>query len=200
MMTKFVHSVARFILYKICGFSPRSKLDDRISVGLHTYGVQQNTVLLYRKDDRVRIGKYCSIAPNVKIIASGEHNSKSVSTYPFYAHILNKGPERDTFSRGQVCIGNDVWIGYGATVLSGVIVGDGAVIAANAVVTKDVPPYAITGGIPAEIIEYRFSPDIIKSLLEIKWWEWSPGKVIAYVDDFYLDVRHFIDKHKITDV
>jgi len=194
-----IYKILRFIKYRIFHIDPKNKLDERISVGINTYGVHQDTVLLYKKDDYVRIGKYCSIAPAVKIIASGEHNSKAVSTYPFYANMLNKGPEKDTFSRGHVIIGNDVWIGYGATILSGVTVGDGAVIAAHAVVTKDVPSYAIVGGIPAKIIEHRFSPDIIQSLLEIKWWEWSLEKVTAHIDDFYADVHRFVEKHKAID-
>jgi acetyltransferase-like isoleucine patch superfamily enzyme len=198
-MIDVIYKLLRFIKYRVFQFDPKNKLDERISIGIRTYGVHQDTVLLYKKNDYVKIGKYCSIAPAVKIIASGEHNSKAVSTYPFYAYVLNKGPEKDTFSRGHVIIGNDVWIGYGATILSGVTVGDGAVIAAHAVVTKDVPHYAIVGGVPAKIIEHRFSPDIIQSLLEIKWWEWSLEKVTANIDDFYADVYYFVEKHKTTD-
>lgn len=197
-MTDFVLKILRFIKYHILCLDPKVKVDERISIGIYTYGVDRNTVLLYKKDDYVVIGKYCSFAPEVKIIASGEHNAKAVSTFPFYAYILNRGPERDTLSKGHVVIGNDVWIGYGATVMSGVTIGDGAIVAARALVTRDVPPYAVVGGVPAKIIKNRFPDDVIKALLEIKWWAWSPEKITACIDDFYSDVHVFVKKHKVT--
>jgi len=195
-----IHSVFRFVKYRILRMTPDNKFDKRISVGIFTYGIYKDTVLLYKNNDSVKIGKFCSIAPAVKIVASGEHNSKAVSTYPLHAYVLNKGTEKDTFSKGPVIIGNDVWIGYGATILSGVTVGDGAVIAAHAVVTKDVPPYAVVGGVPAKIIEFRFTTEVVKSLLEIKWWDWSVEKITASIDDFYADVDNFIQKHKYPSI
>ena len=108
--------------------------------------------------------------------------------------MKKKGDEKDTFSKGTVVIGNDVWIGARATILSGVTVGDGAVIGAGALVAKDVPPYAIVGGVPARLIKYRFSSEIINELLEIKWWDWDSKKLTQNIDDFYLDVEEFIKK------
>lgn len=166
-------------------------IDPRISVGLNTYGLGSQTVLLFRDDDRVIIGSYCSIAFGVTIIASGEHNFKGVANYPFRARFFGDG-DRDTYSKGRVEIGNDVWIGARATILSGVRIGDGAVIGAGAVVVNDVPSYAIVGGVPARVIKFRFDADVIERLLEICWWDWEPELVKQNMDLFYSDVRMFI--------
>jgi acetyltransferase-like isoleucine patch superfamily enzyme len=168
------------------------EIDPRVSIGLHTYGFGANTFLLFRDDDRVEIGKYCSIAYGVTIIASGEHNYRAVANYPFHARFLGDD-EQDTFSKGRVSIGNDVWIGANATVLSGVSVGHGAVIAAGAVVVDDVPPYAIVGGVPARVIKFRFAPEVIDRLLEIRWWDWDPEIVREKFEVFYWDMDTFIE-------
>jgi chloramphenicol O-acetyltransferase type B len=166
-------------------------IDPRVSVGLGTYGVGEQTVLLFRDDDRVVIGKYCSVAYGVIIIASGEHNYRGIANFPMAAKL--KGDvDRDTISKGPVRIGNDVWIGANATILSGVTIGDGAVIAAASVVTKSVPPFAIVGGVPARIIRYRFAPETIERLLRVRWWDWSPEKIERNMDLFYLPVEEFL--------
>jgi acetyltransferase-like isoleucine patch superfamily enzyme len=170
-----------------------STLDPRVKVGHGTYGIGEKTVLLFRDDDRVRIGKYCSVAYGVTIIASGEHNYGGVANFPFAA-VLNQDIDRDTFSKGLVRIGNDVWIGANATILSGVTIGDGAVVAAGAVVTDSVPPYAIVGGVPARVIKYRFDAGVIESLLRIAWWEWSPQCIQENMECFYLPVDAFLSK------
>ncbi len=172
-------------------------ISGRVFIGEHTYGVTSKTTLLIKEGDKVFIGKFCSIAYGVKIIPSGEHNYKAVANFPFYAHFLKQGVEKDTFSKGAVRIGNDVWVGARATILSGVEIGDGAVVAAGAVVTKDVPPYAIVAGVPARILKYRFSQEIISELLTIKWWDWDDQSVLNNIDDFYLDVNVFISKSKL---
>lgn len=184
----------RLLARKIKNLAKEPEIDTRVSVGYYTYGLNTETILLFKDSDRVHVGKYCSFAYGVKVIASGEHNYGAVANFPFYAHYLSQGPEKDTFSKGEVWIGNDVWIGTRATILSGVKVGDGAVIAAGAVVTRDVPPYAIVGGVPANIIKYRFSPEIISALLDIKWWDWDDEIASKNIDDFYLDVNEFIRK------
>lgn len=142
------------------------------SIGAHTYG--HPTVLEGGYAD-LRIGNFCSIGPNVTLIL-GNHRTDLVTTYPFttLAHFWPEaaasGPDHQ--SRGDIVIGHDVWFGANATVTSGVTIGSGAVIAANALVTKDVPPYAIVGGNPARVIRYRFADGIIARLLAIAWWDW----------------------------
>lgn len=141
-------------------------------IGPHTYGVP---VILEAGEAGLIIGDYCSIGPNVTIIL-GNHRADLVSTYPFrtLSHFWPsaEGGQDDHSSKGEVIIGNDVWIGAHATIMSGVTIGDGAVIAAQALVTKSVPPYAIVGGNPAKVIRYRFPEMVIARLLALAWWEW----------------------------
>lgn len=166
-------------------------VDPRVRIGMHTYGYSENSFLLFRSDDRIEIGKYCSIAYGLTVIASGEHNFRAVANFPFYAKFFGQG-DKDTFRKGHVRIGNDVWIGANVTILSGVAVGDGAVIAAGAVVVDDVAPYAIVGGVPAKFIKNRFPEHVVESLLKIRWWDWPDVEVRANVDLFYSDVEAFI--------
>ena len=133
--------------------------------------------------DRLIIGKFCSIACGAKFIfTSANHNLGSLSTYPFPLFFeewdLDKSNVTDAWdNKGDIVIGNDVWIGYEAVVMQGVTIGDGAIIGARAVVTKDVPPYTIVGGVPAKPIRKRFSDEIIARLLKIKWWDWLDEKI-----------------------
>lgn len=126
--------------------------------------------------DRLIIGKFCSIACGAKFLFnSANHSLKSLSTYPFPIFYDVWGLENlkviDAWdNKGDIVIGNDVWIGFEAVVLSGVKIGDGAIIGARAVVTKDVPPYTIVGGVPAKTIRKRFDDDTIEKLLKLKWW------------------------------
>lgn len=132
---------------------------------------------------RCVIGRYCSISYRVTI-GPPDHNYLRLSTHPFIYDSKFGLFESNTAMNEQkfgkpVEIGNDVWIGCNSTILRGVRIGDGAVIASNAVVTKDVPPYAIVAGVPARIIKFRFPEDIIKKLLEIRWWNWDDEKIRA---------------------
>jgi virginiamycin A acetyltransferase len=141
--------------------------------------------ILYHFDfigDKLIIGKFCAIASDVKFMMNGaNHEIDPVSTYPFA--IMGNGWEKiNTVEKkypykGDTVIGNDVWIGYDALIMPGVKIGNGAVIASRAVVTKDVPDYAIVGGNPATIIRKRFDDETIGRLLKIAWWEWSAEKI-----------------------
>lgn len=129
--------------------------------------------------DRLKIGKFCSIACGAKFLfTSGNHSLRSLSTYTFPIFFEEWGLDaKDICSawdnKGDTVIGNDVWIGYEALILSGVTVGDGAIIGSRAVVTKDVPPYTIVGGVPAKPIRRRFDGAVIERLEKLRWWDWD---------------------------
>ncbi len=131
--------------------------------------------------DQLIIGKFCMIASNVTFIMNGaNHLTDAITTYPFaiFGEDWENAMEGKKYpSKGNITIGNDVWIGYHATIVAGVHIGDGAIIATNATVTKDVDPYTIVGGNPAQLIRKRFSEDQIKNLLAIKWWDWDIQKI-----------------------
>lgn len=133
--------------------------------------------------DRLIIGKFCSIACGAKFLFnSANHALQSLSTYPFpiFFEEWQQMPENVTSAwdnKGDIVIGNDVWIGYEAVIMAGVHIGDGAIIAARAVVTKDVQPYTIVGGTPAKEIRKRFDAEVIQQLLMLKWWDWSNDKI-----------------------
>jgi acetyltransferase-like isoleucine patch superfamily enzyme len=150
-----------------------------MSFGKYTYGTP--VVHFHNNNAKLVVGKFCSIASNLNIYLGGNHRTDWITTYPF-GHI-----HTDTFNnfngkghpstKGDVIVGNDVWFGSNVTIMSGVTIGDGAVIANNSHVIKNVEPYSLVGGNPAKIIKYRFSPEQIKQLLEIKWWDWSEEKI-----------------------
>ena len=145
---------------------------------------QKNNVLYHYpiNKDKLVIGKFCSIACGAKFLFnSANHRLQSLSTYTFplfyeeWEQEMNLTEAWD--NKGDIIIGNDVWIGYEAVILAGVTIGDGAIIGTGAVVTKDVPPYTIVGGVPAKPIRKRFSDEDIAVLLELKWWDWSVDKI-----------------------
>lgn len=136
----------------------------KITVDKKTYGVL-NVSSFSPNDERLRIGAYCSIAPGVWFLLGGEHQLHSISTYPF--KVMCFGFPREAGSKGDIVVGDDVWIGTNAVICSGVTIGQGAVVAAGSVVTKDVPPYAIVGGNPARVISYRFDERLRNELMKI---------------------------------
>ena len=146
---------------------------------------EKNNVLYHYpiNHDKLQIGKFCSIACGAKFLFnSANHTLSSLSTYPFPLFFEEWGLEKKSVmkawdNKGDIVIGNDVWIGYEAVVLAGVTIGDGAIIGTRAVVTKDVPPYTIVGGVPAKPIKRRFPEETISALLEIQWWNWSEERI-----------------------
>lgn len=157
-----------------------------VSVGRGTYG--PINVEMSRKDYRLRIGNYCSIANGVTFVLSSEHPTNHISTYPFKVKVIqDENPE--AVSKGDIIVEDDVWIGFGATVLSSVRIGQGAVVAAGAVVTKDVPPYAIVGGVPAKVIKYRFTPELIEELLQVDFSQLDDTAIKDNINALYEELR-----------
>lgn len=165
-----------------------------IKVGDYTYYDDFEDVHNFEKNvkyhfdfigDQLVIGKFCMIASGVTFIMNGaNHLTDAISTYPFA--IFGNGWEhamqgKEYPSKGNTVIGNDVWIGYNATIMPGVQIGDGAIIASNSTVTKDVEPYAIVGGNPAKEIKKRFSDEDIEKLLKLKWWDWEMEKITQHL-------------------
>jgi acetyltransferase-like isoleucine patch superfamily enzyme len=125
---------------------------------------------------RLSIGSYTSIASNVSILLGSNHKMGFITTFP-RSLINRKVSQEETNERGDVSIGNDVWIGYGVTIVGPVTIGDGAIIGASALVVDDIPPYAVVGGVPARVIKYRFEKEVIETLLAIQWWNKGEEKI-----------------------
>lgn len=159
---------------------------------------EKNNVLYHYPIHREKliIGKFCSIACGTKFLFNcANHTLKSLSTYTFPLFYEEWELEKSNITtawdnKGDIVIGNDVWIGYEAVIMAGVHIGDGAIIAARTVVTKDVPPYTIVGGTPAKEIRKRFDSEVIEQLLILKWWDWSTDKIhqcLPYIAEGKLD-------------
>lgn len=146
------------------------------------------------EDAPLTVGSFCSIGPDVLFLCKVDHRLDLPSTYPFRTLIWDKDQaNQDAITKGPITLGHDVWIGARAIILSGVSIGTGAVVAAGAVVTKDVPPYAIVGGNPARIIKTRFSDLQIKQLLQSNWWELSDEELEEKASLLYGNVDAFIN-------
>ncbi|MGB2273176.1 MAG: CatB-related O-acetyltransferase [Flavicella sp.] len=178
---------------KLC-FLKNIVTNPNIIIGDYTYYDDFEDVANFEKNvkyhfdfnnDKLIMGKFCMIASGAKFIMNGgNHLTEAISSYPFA--IFGNGWEdamkdKSYPHKGDIVIGNDVWIGHNATIMAGVTIGDGAIIAANATVVKDVPPYTIVGGNPAQEIRKRFSDEEIKRLLALKWWDWDISKITANV-------------------
>jgi virginiamycin A acetyltransferase len=150
---------------------------------------ERNNVLYHYpvNNDRLIVGKFCSIACGARFLFnSANHSMKSLSTYPFSIFFDEWGLDKMQVAsawdnKGDIVIGNDVWIGYEAVILAGVTIGDGAIIGARAVVTKDVPPYTVVGGVPARQIKRRFPEQILNELLKLKWWDWDEDRIVLNI-------------------
>lgn len=160
-----------------------------VSVGKRTYG--DINALTFDRRTKLKIGHYCSIGPKVAFIVSAEHKVSTISSFPFKVKILKQPLEGS--GKGDIVVSDDVWIGYGAIILSGVHIGQGAVVAAGAVVDKDVPPYAIVGGVPARLLRYRFSKVIREKLERIDYSKIDDQFVNNHISRLYEDVDEETD-------
>ncbi|RPI15805.1 MAG: antibiotic acetyltransferase [Lysobacterales bacterium] len=147
-------------------------------IGRYSYG--RPKLEFQSSGARLTVGQFCSFADEVRIFLGGEHRTDWVTTYPFPVMI----PEARDFSghpatRGDVVVGSDVWVGHGACILSGIRIGDGAVIGAQAVVSRSVEPYAVVAGNPARQVRLRFSERQVAALLRIRWWDWPYDRIVA---------------------
>lgn len=167
------------------------------TVGKYSTGYEQ----FWHKPKLIKsIGAFCNISADNVIIAGGNHPLSTVSTHAFFFHdkyhfVKDNHSIDDYANNEKIIIGNDVWIGANVSILPGVKIGDGAVLAAGAVVNKDVPPYAIVGGIPAKVIKYRFNEATITSLLKLAWWDWSDEKIKENTP-YMWNPKLLIDKNK----
>jgi acetyltransferase-like isoleucine patch superfamily enzyme len=192
VMVSFRFSCLLLVFAILFSASPGLATQELLQMGKWSYGAP--TMLSWGEGTKATVGKYCSISGGVTILLGGDHRGDWVTTFPFSSfwaeasHITGH-PK----TKGDVVIGNDVWIGRDAFILSGVHIGDGAIVGARAVVTKDVPPYAIVAGNPARIVRYRFDESSIEKLLKFKWWDW-PEEEIAHVMPLLLsaDISAFI--------
>lgn len=156
-----------------------------VEIGKCSYG--GINVLNEIQERKLKIGCFCSIAEDVIFLLGDDHESSFLSTYPFKAKIF-RSCEAEAKSKGDIVVDHDVWLGQRAMILSGVNIGQGAVVAAGAVVTSDVPPYAIVGGVPAKIIKYRFTQPVIDYLLTLDYSKLSEEMIREHVDDLYTEL------------
>lgn len=169
---------------------------ENVKVGKYTYGgiSVSNDV----KDAKLVIGNFCSIAENVHFMLGSEHALNRISTYPFQVYFM--GADREAISKGDIIVKDDVWIGRNALIMSGVNIGQGAVIAAGAVVTKDVPPYAIVGGVPAKVIRYRFEEEIINELVNVDLDKFNVEFIRSNIDGLTCEVTKENISHLINEI
>ncbi len=167
-----------------------------MTIGQYSYGSPK--IYTFDKNTKLEIGKFCSISNGVKILLGGEHRVDWLTTFPFNKRKKFSAIKGHPHSKGDIIIGNDVWVGLNATILSGVTIGDGAVIGAFSVVSKDIPPYTVVAGNPVQVIKKRFDDKTIETLLSIKWWEWEYKNVEKIVPVLLQgDINKIIDIRNI---
>jgi acetyltransferase-like isoleucine patch superfamily enzyme len=168
-------------------------------IGDYTYGSRTGSprIVHYGEPVKLVIGRFCSFADHITLFLGGNHRTDWVTTYPFPVFFDEaEGIRGHPQSKGDIVIGNDVWVGEGASILSGVMIGNGAVIAAHSLVAIDVPAYSIVGGNPAKIIKKRFDDETIRQLEQINWWNWELEKILENIALLLQpDISEFISKH-----
>lgn len=163
-----------------------------VTCGKYTYGDLHVTDVGGETGAKLQIGSFCSIAGNVLFLLNGDHAVNRISTFPFKVHCTKEVPYEAT-SKGDIVVEDDVWIGQNATVMSGVRIGQGAVVASGAVVTKDVPPYAIVGGVPAKVLRYRFAPEVCEKLAKIDYAKVDDMLIREHIEELYQTVDETTD-------
>lgn len=166
-----------------------------VEASISTSCVDHNGFIPYN----FHIGKSTAIGPNITFLIDSNHDYLAPSQGAIKCIDQQVSSERNLIRKGELIIENDCWIGRGATIMSGLTIHNGAIVAANAVVTKDVPPYAIVAGNPAKVIRYRFSEDIVEKLLRIKWWDWSVEQLLAAGQDLRGDINTFVEKYAVKE-
>ena len=166
---------------------PMNEFDfNKVQLGYGSYG--ELNVVDFGGANKLIIKNYVSIAQKVTFVLNADHYTNNISTYPYKVKILHS-ESSESFGKGDIIVDDDVWIGYGATILSGVHIGQGAVVAAGAVVTRDVPPYAIVGGVPAKVIKYRFEPAMVEELLKVDYSKLTKEEIEKHIDDLYVELK-----------
>jgi acetyltransferase-like isoleucine patch superfamily enzyme len=157
-----------------------------VSVGKHTYGMLN----VHYPIQQLTIGNYVSIGPDVQFLLGGNHQMHTVSTFPFYPYLHNIQRKTECVgSKGPINIEDDVWLGMNVIILSGVTISKGVIVAAGSVVTRDIPPYAIVGGVPARIIKYRFPKDVINKLIKLDISSYPEWLIKEKIDLFYNEIH-----------
>lgn len=155
-----------------------------VVVGKGSYGMLHIQSLFEQENEKLRIGNFVSIAPGVQFLLGVNHQTQTITTYPIYSRLVEPS-NRDALINGEIIIEDEVWIGTNSIIMSNVRIGKGAIIAAGAVVTKDVPPYAIVGGVPAKVIKYKFTPEIIEIIKDVNLIDYSETFLKENIELFY---------------
>lgn len=186
----------RFFLWNLLGIGKKhiQYVVDSVYLKEDSYTVREyktydNNAIVYRWSEApLVIGKYCSISYGVKfVVDDGSHTYNQVSNYPFKGNEISE--------KKGITIGNDVWVGLNSVILYGVTIGNGATIAAGSVVTKDVPPYCVVGGVPAKVISRKCSEEEALAMDRIAWWDWGDDVISMRMEDFKLPIQEFVKKY-----
>ncbi|MGY2991553.1 MULTISPECIES: CatB-related O-acetyltransferase [Mesorhizobium] len=165
-----------------------------VEIGRHTYGLVKNSFWGSHEKSPIRIGSFCSVGPGVLFLGAAEHRVDTVTSYPLRIVDGKIRNGAEAFSKGPTTVGHDVWFGARCIILGGVTIGNGAVLGAGSIISRDIPPYAVAVGNPARVIRYRFTPDIIERLQSSQWWNWSDDLIrerLAILTA--MDAEHFLD-------